>query len=258
MANRKLSTVAGFLAAGLLVALLVGACSRSGDDPDRSRELVVSAAASLTDAFREIETEFEVANPEVDVVLNLGGSSLLREQILSGAPVGVFAAASLRIMEQVSDAGRLDGPYRVFARNRMAIAVPAGNPAGVLGLESLGDQALLVGLCAPAVPCGELARQVLAAAGVRPAVDTEEPNVRSLLTKVEAGELDAAVVYLTDLRASDGVEGVPLADHYNVAAEYPIGVVTGSPDPADARAFEAFVLSAEGRRILGGYGFSLP
>lgn len=246
------------LATGLLVLLLASACGGSPNDPSTRRELVVSAAASLTDAFREMETEFEAANPGVDVVLNLGGSSLLREQILSGAPVGVFAAASLRIMEQVSEAGRLDGPYRVFARNRMAIAVPAGNPAGVLGLEALGDQALLVGLCAPAVPCGELARQVLAAAGVRPAVDTEEPNVRSLLTKVEAGELDAAVVYETDLHTSDGAEGVPLADRYNLAAEYPIGVVAGSPDPADARAFEAFVLSAEGRRILRGHGFSLP
>ena len=258
MANWKMSNVARVLAAGLLVVLVAGACGRSTGDPDARRELVVSAAASLTDAFREIETEFEAAHPGVDVVLNLGGSALLREQILSGAPVGVFAAASLGIMEQVSDAGRLDGAYRVFARNRMAIAVPAGNPAGVLGLESLGDEALLVGLCAPAVPCGELARQALAAAGVRPAVDTEEPNVRSLLAKVEAGELDAAVVYVTDLQASGGVDGVPLADRFNVAAEYPIGVVTGSQDPADARDFVAFVLSPEGRRILRGHGFSLP
>ena len=250
--------MARLLAAGLLVFLLVSACGGPADDPRKRNELVVSAAASLTEAFREMETEFEAAYPAVDVILNLGGSSLLREQILSGAPVGVFASANLQIMEEVSEAGHLGGPYRVFARNRMTIAVPAGNPAGILGVEAFGDEALLLGLCAPTVPCGDLARRVLAAAGVRPAVDTEEPNVRSLLTKVEAGELDAALVYVTDLQASDGVEGVLVAEHYNVDAEYPIGVVTGSPDLGNARSFVAFVLSAEGRRILDGYGFSLP
>ena len=238
--------------------LLASACGGSADYQSKRRELVVSAAASLTEAFAEIETEYEDANPGVDVILNLGGSSLLREQILSGAPVGVFASASLQIMEQVSDAARIDGPYRVFARNRMAIAVPVGNPASVIGLDDLADEGLLVGLCAPAVPCGDLARKVFDAAGIRPAVDTEEPNVRSLLTKLEAGELDAAIVYATDLLASDRVDGIPIADRYNETAEYPIGVVTGSPDPDGARAFVAFVLSAEGRQLLESHGFSLP
>ena len=174
-----MSRTARIQAVGLMMVLAVIACGGSVDDTSVRRELVVSAAASLTEAFREIETEYESANPDVDVILNLGGSSLLREQILSGAPVGVFASASLRIMDQISDAGHLDGQSRVFARNRMAIAVPAGNPAGVLGLDDLGDEGLLVGLCAPTVPCGDLAGRVLAAAGIRPAVDTEEPNVRS-------------------------------------------------------------------------------
>ncbi len=246
------------LVAGLILLLAAGACGRSAGDPGDLRELVVSAAASLTDAFREIETAFEETNPGVDVILNVGGSAVLREQILSDAPVGVFASASLRIMDQVADAGRIEGPYRVFAHNRMTIAVPAGNPAGILGLDDLANETLLVGLCAPAVPCGYLAREVLAEAGVRPALDTEETNVRALLTKVEAGELDVAIVYVTDLAASDGVEGIPIADRYNVDAEYPIGVLNGSPQSADARVFAAFVLSAEGRRILEGHGFSLP
>lgn len=246
------------MAAGLVMLLLANACGGSVNDPSTRRELVVSAAASLTEAFREIEREYEATNPGVDVILNLGGSSLLREQILSGAPVGVFASASPQIMEQVSDAGHIDGPYRVFAGNRMAIAVPVGNPAGVVGLDDLADEGILVGLCAPAVPCGDLARRVLDAAGIRPAADTEEPNVRTLLTKLEAGELDAAVVYATDLLASDRVDGIPIADRYNETAEYAIGVVTGSPDLAGARAFVAFVLSTEGRQLLEGHGFSLP
>ena len=256
MRDRK--GMARVLAAGLMAALLVAACGGSADDPSARRELLVSAAASLTEAFLEIETEFEAATPGVDVILNLGGSSLLREQILSGAPVEVFAPADPDMMQQVRDAGYLDGPYRVFARNRMAIAVPGGNPAGVRGLDDLADERLLVGLCAEMVPCGAFARRVLAKAGIRPVVDTEEPNVRALLTKVEAGELDVAVVYATDIGTSDGVDGIAIADDYNVVAEYPIAVVAGSPDPTGAEAFVAFVLSTGGRRVLDRHGFSLP
>ncbi len=253
-----MSKLARVLAAVLTAVLVVSACGGSMDAPSARRELLVSAAASLTDVFAEIEREFERATPGVDVVLNLGGSSLLREQILSGAPVGVFASADPDTMKQVGDAGYLDGPYRVFAHNRMAIAVPRGNPAGVRGLDDLGDGHLLVGLCAEMVPCGDFARQVLAKAGIRPVVDTEEPNVRALLTKVAAGELDLAVVYVTDIAVSDSVEEIPIADDYNVATDYPIAVVAGSPDPAGAEAFVVFVLSEEGRRIMARHGFSLP
>ena len=246
------------LAAGLAAVMALTACGASVDEPSRRRELVVSAAASLTQAFQEVEAEFERTAPEVDVILNLGGSSLLREQIFSGAPVGVFASANPDIMQEVAAAGYLDGPYRVFALNRMAIAVPEGNPAGVGGPEDLAAEHLLVGLCSAAVPCGDFARQVLAKAGVRPVVDTEEPNVRALLTKVETAELDVAIVYATDIAAAEGVEGIPIPADGNVTAEYPIAVLAGAPHPNDARAFHAFVLSAEGRLILERHGFSLP
>ena len=201
---------------------------------------------------------FEEITPEIDVVLNLGGSSLLREQILSGAPVGVFASADLADMEIVGEAGLLESPYRVFARNRLGLAVPSGNPARVGALDDLARESLLVGLCAEMVPCGDLARQVLASAGVDPVVDTEEPNARALLTKVEEAELDVAVLYVTDIGSTDGVEGIPIPDGHNVAVEYPIAVVGGSLDPATAEAFVAFVLSKDGRRILDQHGFSPP
>lgn len=248
----------GIPVAGLIAVLVVAACGRSPDGAGTRRELLVSAAASLTQAFRDMETAFERVSPETDVILNLAGSSRLREQILSGAPVGVLATANPDIMRQVAEAGYLQGPIRVFARNRMAIAVPEGNPGGVRGLRDLAEGELLVGLCVPTVPCGGFARRVLAGAGVQPVVDTEEPNVRALLTKVEASELDAAVVYATDVLGSDGVEGIPIPEAHNVVAEYPIAVVAGSPDPPSAEAFVSFVLSAEGRRILEQRGFSLP
>ena len=241
-----------------MAVLVVASCGGTGGRPSGREEVLVSAASSLTDAFLEMEAAFEKATPEVDVVLNLGGSSLLREQIFSGAPVGVFAPANPDIMHQVRDAGYLSGSFRVFARSRMAIAVPKGNPAGIDGLDDLARAPLLVGLCAEMVPCGDFARRALTRAGVEPVADTEEPNARALLTKVEEAELDVAIVYVTDITPTVGVEGIPIPDEYNVAVEYPIAVMVGSPNPEGAAAFVSFVLSVQGRRILARHGFSPP
>lgn len=222
-------------------------------------EVLVSAAASLTDAFAEVEAEFEAANPDVDVVLNLGPSSGLREQILEGAPADVFASANTSNMDQVAEAGEVTGEAQIFVRNLLQIAVPAGNPAGIAGLEDFGNDELLIGLCAEDVPCGDFGRQALANAGVTPAIDTNEPDVRALLTKVEAGELDAGIVYVTDVISTDGaVEGVDIPDELNVVADYPIAVLANAPNPEAAAAFVAFVLSEEGQAILADYGFAAP
>lgn len=221
-------------------------------------ELVVSAASSLTDVFSQIEAEFEIANPGVDVVLNVGGSSLLREQILGGAPVDVFASANPEVMNAVSEAGLIQGEARVFALNRLEIAVPAGNPGRVGGLEDFGDDALLIGLCAPEVPCGEYAREVLAAAGINSSIDSEEPNVRALLLKLQAAELDAGIVYESDIQSNDLVEGIAIPDGLNVSTSYVIAPLTSSSSLEKAGEFVAFVLSPIGRAILGDYGFELP
>jgi molybdate transport system substrate-binding protein len=217
----------------------------------------VFAAASLTDAFSEIEAGFEEANPDTDLELNFAGSSSLREQILAGAPADVFASANSATMDVVVDAGDVVGDPQVFAANELIIAVPAGNAAGVAGLVDLADPDLLVGLCAEGVPCGEFARQALARAGVTPSLDTNEPDVRSLLTKIGAGELDAGVVYVTDVTARrDAVEGIEIAARYNVVARYPIAALRTGANPVGAEAFIRYVLSPEGQAVLGRYGFS--
>lgn len=240
----------------VLVVLLVALAACGSDDPEG--ELLVSSAASLTDAFAEVETAFEAANPNVDVILNLGGSSSLREQILGGAPADVFASANTTNMDQVVDGGEADGP-EIFVRNLLQIAVPAGNPAGISGLEDFANDALLIGLCAQDVPCGDFARTVLENAGVTAAIDTNEPDVRALLTKIELGELDAGITYVTDVASTGGaVEGVDIPDDVNVTAEYPIAALANAPNPDSAAAFVAFVLSDEGQAILNSYGFSSP
>ncbi len=237
-------------AAAMVVLLALAACGGGASASDASVD--VFAASSLAGAFAEIAAAFE-AERGVDVELNLAGSSSLREQILAGAPADVFAPASESHRQAVVDAGLAAGP-ETFATTRLQIAVPAGNPGGVGGLADLADGDLLVGLCAPEVPCGELGRAALDAAGVVAAVDTEEPDARSLVTKVAAGELDAGLVYVTDVQAAGAaVEGIDVPAAVNPSATYPIAAL----DTAGAD-FVAFVLSEEGQAILAAHGFGGP
>lgn len=239
----------------VLLVVLTG-CGRETAFDDG--EVLVSAAASLTDAFGEIETEFEAANPSIDVLLNVGPSSGLREQILEGAPADVFASANTSNMDQVVEAGEAADP-QIFVRNLLQIAVPFGNPAGVSGLEDFADEKLLIGLCAEDVPCGNFGRTALDSAGVVPVIDTNEPDVRALLTKIEAGELDAGITYVTDVLSTAGaVEGVDIPEEFNVIADYPIATLVNAPNRDAAAAFVTYVLSDDGQAILNSYGFSSP
>lgn len=235
----------------LLLATGCGAEPSSGRD-----EIVVSAAASLTDAFIEIEAEFERLNPDVDVVLNTGGTSALREQILAGVDADVFASADSANMETVASAGEVLGDASLLAVNSLEIAVPPGNPAGVAGLGDFSRSEPFFGLCAVDVPCGSFARLALDRAGISPTIDTEEPDVRALITKLEVGELDAGIVYVTDVIASPMVEGVAIPAEFNVVAEYFIAVLQRSRRPHLAEDFVEFTLSEPGQAILGGFGFS--
>jgi molybdate transport system substrate-binding protein len=221
--------------------------------------ILVSAAASLTDAFADLASAFEATHPGTDVVLNLGGSSALVSQILEGAPVDVLASADRETMDRAVEAGEVFGAPRSFGRNRLRIAVPRGNPAGITSLRDFADHELLIGLCAEEVPCGRSARRTLAKAGVHPSLDTNEPDVRALLTKIELGELDAGITYATDVAASRGrVDGVEIPDSLNVVVDYPIARMTDAPDPEGGSAFVAFVLSGEGRAMLERHGFLAP
>jgi molybdate transport system substrate-binding protein len=236
----------------VLLPMVAGGCG-GGDD----EVVLVFAAASLADAFTELEAAFESRHAGIDVQLNLAGSSSLRAQIVEGAPADVFAAAAPQHVDALPESGVDVTAPAVFARNRMVIAVPVGNPGGVSGLADLARGELLVGLCAAEVPCGGYAQAVLQAGGVDAAVDTAEANVRSLLGKLEAAELDAGIVYASDVAASDLVEAVAIDEGINVVADYPI-VMLGSEPSDDAAAFVEFVLGHEGTTILRAHGFLAP
>lgn len=242
----------------VLGVVLIAASSLPGCARETSEVVLVSATSSLGGAFSEIEAAFEDANPGVDVVVNLAASSAIREQVLAGAPVDVVATASTGTMQPLVDAGMVGDPS-VIARNQMQIAVPSSNPGGVTGLRDFSREELLIGLCSVGVPCGDLAREVLAAAGVVPAQDTDEPNVGALVTKLTAGELDAGIVYVTDvLSAGTDLEGIDIPPDVNRMTTYPIAASTGAPNVSGADSFVAFVLSDEGREILLQFGFAAP
>lgn len=264
MSHRGLAARPAVLAA-VAVALLAGCSGRSdagtaGAAGDRvTGPVVVLAAASLTDAFSTLGRQFERRYPGTRVRFSFAASSQLVAQVKAGAPADVLAAASPATMAQVASAGLTAGRPRVFARNTLQIAVPAGNPAGVRGLADLARPALTIALCAPQVPCGAAAAQAFRAAGLTSAPDTLEPDARATLTKVVLGEVDAALVYRTDVRAAgDRVLGIGLPPAAQVVTDYPVAVLTRAPNPVVARAFVALVRSRRGAAVLARAGFRLP
>ena len=242
----------------LITALaLLAACNRAGAAADG--ELVVFAAASLTDAFEAIGAAFEEQQPNLQVAFNFGPSSGLATQIAEGAPGDVFASAALKQMDGLAAAGLLAAGAQTFTCNVLQIAVEPGNPKGVMGLADLARDDVVTVLAAPEVPAGQYAAQALANAGVMVRPASLEPDVRAVLSRVALGEADAGIVYRSDVVASAGtVDGVAISDDDNITASYPIAVLADAPNPAAAEAFIAFVLSDTGQALLGDAGFTTP
>ena len=240
------------------VGLVAASCGSGdgGSDDSSGGNVTVFAAASLTAAFTELGDAFTAANPDVEVTFNFAGSSDLVAQISDGAPVDVFASADLANMSKLADAGLAAGEPATFATNTAEIVVEPGNPLDIAGVADLADSDLIVVLCAPEVPCGAYAEQVVANAGTTVTPSSYEENVKAVVTKVTLGEADAGIVYRTDvIAAGDAAQGVPIPDDINVVAEYPIALVADAPNAAGAQAFIDFVLGPAGQKILAASGF---
>lgn len=250
------------LTVGAAVLLLAG-CASTAPEPTEEPDtlggtVTVFAAASLTESFDEIAAAFELAHPNVEVVLSYGGSSGLATQIVEGAPVDVFAAASPATMATVVDAGLAADPVD-FTANVLEIAVPVGNPGGIEGIADFANPHLALAVCAVEVPCGAAAQKVFDALGLVAAPDTLEQDVKSVLTKVELGEVDAGLVYRTDVLAAGGaVEGIEFPEAAAAVNRYPIVALTGAPNADAAAAFVAWVLSDAGQTVLQKAGFGTP
>jgi molybdate transport system substrate-binding protein len=224
-----------------------------------SGTVIVFAASSLSGTFEELGRQFEQAHPGATVRFSFGSSAALAQQILQGAPADVFATASAATMQQVTAGGGVVGEPAVFARNRLQIAVPEGNPAGVDGIDDFADPALTIALCAPQAPCGVAAVRALASAQVSAAPDTFEVDAKATLAKVRLGEVDAALVYRTDvLAAADEVDGIDFAEAAVAVNDYLIVVLDAGRRSAVAAEFVTHVRAAAGRTVLAAAGFELP
>jgi molybdate transport system substrate-binding protein len=215
----------------------------------------VDAAASLSTVLPKLASAFEAAHPGTTVRFSFGGSSALAAQIVAGAPVDVFAAASTKTMATVTDAKLTSAAPVTVARNRLEIAVPPSNPGKVTGLKDFGIASRTIVVCDPLVPCGAAAQQVFALAGVTAKPDSYEPDVTSVLTKVETGDADAGLVYRTDVLAAGGkVKGIPFARAAQAITAYPIAPLSASQNPALAKAFTGYVVQ-HGAADLTAAGF---
>lgn len=220
--------------------------------------ITVLAAASLTEAFTQIGKDFEAKNAGSTVTFSFGSSATLATQIVQGAPADVFAAASPATMKTVTTAGAANSPTD-FVSNTLEIAVVKGNPRKITGLQDFADESKRIALCAPQVPCGAAAVKAFAAAEIVPKPDTLEQDVKAVLQKVASDEVDAAMVYKTDvIAAGDEVDGIALTEAQQAINTYPISTLTESKNPALAMAFVDYVLSPEGQAVLAKAGFAKP
>ena len=225
-----------------------------------SGEIVVFAAASLTNVFGDMGKRFQDEHPGTTVTFNFAASSDLATQINQGAPADVFASADPTNMKKVIDAGAATGDPTTFAKNRLQIAVENGNPKQIKGLEDLADRSdLTLAFCAPEVPCGSYATKAFQQAGLTMPEASQEQNVRAVVDKVGLGEADAGIVYTTDVKARDSdIDGVDIPDDQNVIATYPQATLKEAENPAGAAAWTAYVLSDEGQAALTAAGFLKP
>lgn len=219
-----------------------------------SGAITVLAAASLTDTFSAIGKQFKVAHPGVSITFSFGASSDLATEIQQGNPADVFASASTKAMDQVGTAAVTPAN---FATNTMEIATPPGNPKQIDSVADLAKSGVKVAVCDFEVPCGTVAKQVFDNARVSVNPSAREQNVTATLAVVESGEVDAGVVYVTDVKeAGSKVAGVPIPAAINATTTYPISVLKGARNATLARAFADYVLSLAGQRVLRAAAFA--
>jgi molybdate transport system substrate-binding protein len=220
--------------------------------------ITVFAAASLMGTFTQLGKQFEAAHPGDTVKFSFGPSSGLATEITSGAPADVFASAAPANMNTVVKAGDASSPQD-FAKNTAEVAVPPNNPGKVTSVNDLAKSSVKVALCQPQVPCGVVAAEVFKNVGITVKPVTLQPDVKSTLTQVELGNVDAGVVYVTDVKAAGAkVKGVAVPASDNASTLYPIDTISSSTQKSVAEAFVAYVMSPAGQQVLTAAGFQKP
>ena len=227
-------------------------------------ELTVSAAASLTNAFRELAPLFEAENPGTRVQFNFGASGALLQQISKGAPVDVFASADQESMDQAQAQGLVKAEERQnFVSNRLVLVVPSDSanvPKSLNDLAQVHYKRIAIGVPA-SVPVGRYTKEILQKAGLWDVVEPRmigAQSVRQALDYVARSEVDAGFVYATDAAIMPNKVKVAFVVPTETPVLYPIAPVAASPNPVLARQFVAFVNSDPAQTVLARYGFGKP
>ena len=234
-----------------------------------ARTLTVFAAASLTQAFGEIGKAFEAANPGVTVTFDFAGSQTLQTQIQQGAPADIFASASGTNMDTLVSGGFVDkAAPQIFLTNKLVVILPENNPANIQSLFDLSKPGLKVVLGDATVPAGKYARQILDNMSKDPTYGTDfstkvlanvvsnETDVKQVVAKVQLGEADAGIVYVSDAIAAPTLKTVEIPANLNVVAKHPIAPLLKSANSDLAAQFITYVLSADGQATLKKWGFT--
>lgn len=229
-----------------------------------AQQITVSAAASLTDAFKELGPKFEAAKPGATVRFNFAASGVLLQQIGQGAPVDVFASADQETMGRAAEQKLIDeATRRNFASNALVLIEPARGAVGVQSLQDLagaGIRKIAVGKTAT-VPVGRYTRQVLEGAGLWSLLEpkfVQADSVRQVLDYVARGEVEAGFVYRTDAAVMSQKVRVAFAPATAAPVSYPVAVVADSRRKALAGDFVAFLSSEAAREVLARHGFGKP
>ena len=255
---RRFAVIAAVLAAAAAAGCSSSTSSPSAGGSPATGTITVFAAASLTESFTQLGKQFEAAHPGDTVKFSFGPSSGLATQITSGAPADVFASAAPGNMDDVVNAGDASSPQN-FAKNTMEVATPPDNPGNVNSVNDLAKGSVKVALCQPQVPCGVVAAEVFKNAGITVKPVTLQPDVKSVLTQVETGNVDAGMVYVTDVQAAGSkVNGVTIPASDNASTLYPIATINSSKHKSIAQAFMNYVLSPAGQQVLKAAGFESP
>lgn len=239
----------------------------ASNPPSETRTLTVFAAASLTDAFTEIGKDFEILHPGITMSFNFGGSQNLRTQIEQGAPADIFASANAKEMDALVTGNLVAANTpKIFLTNQLVVILPEENPAGIESLEDLAQPGLKLVLAAEEVPAGRYARQILENLSslygadykdnVLANVVSNEDNIRQAVTKVQLGEADASIVYVSDTVAMPDLQKIEIPSERNVIAEYPIAPLISSENTELAGAFIDYVTSSKGQSTLAKWGFT--
>lgn len=234
-------------------------------------DIIVFAAASLTNVFNDLGAAFTQTNPEAHISFSYASSGTLATQLSQGARADVFASADQNTMNTARSAGALTGPDRVFARNSLIIITPRDNRAHVSSLKDLAMVGVKLVTAANTVPIGQYTESMIEKASADPAYGSDfgarvEQNIvsrqtddRQIVAAVQLGEADAAVVYATDVtpETRDALKSIAVTDALNTVVTYPIATAAGD-NPRGGQAFASFVLSARGQSIVTSWGFLEP